>query len=195
MLEKLDNVSVHVCESINSVGAALCGFFHQKSQNRNITRLTIIYLRLEMWHRYWKNWPYINLGSEDGLILGDCFLPYSVVYYFFGFNVCYTFGGLPYFPENYNQVFGAGFGCGCPFFQKLFIRDWYWVPIWGGGVNTSGYTETCMRTVCFRGNHLWIIFVKFGSILLIFMTQLPLKSHVKIYREIFLLLNPTRKSM
>ena len=24
-------------------------------------------------------------------------------------------GGLPYFPENDNQVFGAGFGCGAPF--------------------------------------------------------------------------------
>ena len=31
------------------------------------------------------------------------------------------FGGLPYFPENDNQVFGAGyrFGGGCPFFPKI----------------------------------------------------------------------------
>ena len=55
--------------------------------------------------------------------------------------------GLPYFPENDNQVFGAGyrFGGGCPFFQKL-VSDWYWVPIWGGGVNTSGYTENRVGT-------------------------------------------------
>ena len=30
-------------------------------------------------------------------------------------------GGLPYFPENDNQVFGARycFGGGCPFFPKI----------------------------------------------------------------------------
>ena len=30
-------------------------------------------------------------------------------------------GGLPYFPENDNQEFGAGyrFGGGCPFFPKI----------------------------------------------------------------------------
>ena len=81
MLEKLDNVCVHVCEFINSVGTALriMSFFRQKSKNRNITSLIIIHLRLKMCHRYWKNWSYINLGSEDGLVSGDSFLPYSVV--------------------------------------------------------------------------------------------------------------------
>ena len=35
--------------------------------------------------------------------------------------MCCTFEGLPYFPENDNQVFGAGyqFGGGCPFFPKI----------------------------------------------------------------------------
>ena len=62
--------------------------------------------------------------------------------------MCCTFGGLPYFPENDNQVFGDGypFRGGCPFFQKLVIRDWYRVPIWGGDANTSGYTESRIGT-------------------------------------------------
>ena len=35
--------------------------------------------------------------------------------------MCCTFGVLPYFPENDNQVFFAGyrFGVGCPFFPKI----------------------------------------------------------------------------
>ena len=64
---------------------------------------------------------YLNL-AEDGLVSGDCFLPFSVlVSHQFGLNVCCTFGVLPYFPENDNQVFGAGyrFGGGCPFFPKI----------------------------------------------------------------------------
>ena len=54
--------------------------------------------------------------------------------------MCCTFGVLPYFPEMIIKylVLATDWGMGAPFFQKLIIRDWYWVPIWGGGVNTSG---------------------------------------------------------
>ena len=43
-------------------------------------------------------------------------------------------------------VSGTDLGVGTPFFQKLVIRDWYLVLIWGGGVNTSGYTENGVGT-------------------------------------------------
>ena len=75
-------VDVHVCEFINSVGRALqiLWVFHQKSQNKNITCLTIIHLRLYV-QQVLEKLAIINLGSEDGLVPGDCFLPYSVVSY------------------------------------------------------------------------------------------------------------------
>ena len=42
---------------------------------------------------------------------------------------------------------GTDLGEGAPFFKKMVIRDWYWVPIWGGGgVNTSGYMESRVGT-------------------------------------------------
>ena len=41
---------------------------------------------------------------------------------------------------------GTDLGMGAPFFQKLVIRNWYCVPIWDGGVNTSGYTERRVGT-------------------------------------------------
>ena len=41
---------------------------------------------------------------------------------------------------------GTDLGMDAPFFQKLVIRNWYCVPIWDGGVNTSGYTERRVGT-------------------------------------------------
>ena len=46
-------------------------------------------------------------------------------------------GGCPIFKKMITKylVPGTDLGGGCPFFPK--IRDWYWVPICGGGINTS----------------------------------------------------------
>ena len=51
------------------------------------------------------------------------------------------FGGCPIFQKMIikDLVPGAALGVGTPFPPKKVIRDWYWVSIWGGGVNTSGY--------------------------------------------------------
>ena len=57
-------------------------------------------------------------------------------------------GGCPIFQKMIIQylLLGTDLGVGASFFQKLVIRDWYWVPIWGGGVNTSGYMESRVGT-------------------------------------------------
>ena len=58
-----------------------------------------------MCNKYRKNWPYINLGSEDG----DCFLPFSIV-------SGYRFrDGCPFPPKigHLGLVLGTNLGLWC----------------------------------------------------------------------------------
>ena len=81
MLEKLHNVCVCVaCEFINSVGRALwILFFFIKNPKTGISPA----LQSFTWDYKWTTGTgktgQINLGSEDGLVSGDCFLLFSVL--------------------------------------------------------------------------------------------------------------------
>ena len=57
-------------------------------------------------------------------------------------------GGCPIFQKMRIKylVPGTDLGVGATFFQKLVFRDWYWVSIWGGDVNTFGYMESRVGT-------------------------------------------------